>query len=87
MSASSRRKNKASESDWVNNRMRPAACLHVLLLIGLFGRFMEEISRTEKFEVAIPDNERRKTSTDADEYVHSHLAAVFCSNLTPSYKI
>ncbi len=48
---------------------------------------MEEISRTEKFEVAIPDNERRKTSTDDDEYVHSHLAAVFCSNLTPSYKI
>ncbi len=78
MSASSRRKNKASESDWVNNRMRPAACLHVPLLIGLFGRFMEEISRTEKFEVAIPDN---------NEYVHSHLAAVFCSNLTASYKI
>lgn len=48
---------------------------------------MEEISRTGKFEVAIPDNEKRKTSTDADEYVHSHLAAVFYSYLTPSYKI
>lgn len=58
--------------------MRPAACLHVAVLIGLFGRFMEEISRTGKFEVAIMDNERRKTSTDADVYAHSHLA-VFCS--------
>lgn len=35
---------------------------------------MEEISRTGKFEVAIMNNERRKASTDADVYVHSHLA-------------
>lgn len=73
MSASSCRKNKAAKSDWVNNRMRPAACLHASLLIGLFGRFMEEMSRTAKFEVAIPDNERRETATDADEYMCIHV--------------
>jgi len=54
--------------------MRPAACLHVAVLIGLFVRFMEEISRTGKFEVRKMDNERRKTSTDAVVYAHSHLA-------------